>query len=99
MFCVSKAGVTLVPAMAADALISALTIVSSTILVLATVMSVGKAPPSSFPKETESLANLSPSILALELMSAFTIVPFTRLALATEKSLGRAPYPNLAKVK
>ena len=61
----------------AEFAISASTIVPLTMLALATVMSVGKAPPPSLAKVTESSASFVPAISALAFMSASTIVPST----------------------
>ena len=63
----------LVYAIPASDLISAFTILSSTMLLDETVISVGKAPPPSLDNPTESSASLLPAISALALISELTI--------------------------
>jgi len=63
IFCEPKSGEILVPAIAALLLMSALTTVPSTILALATVISVGNAPP-------PNLANVTLSSLILAVVIA-----------------------------
>ena len=60
------------------------TIVPFTMLALAIVMSVGKAPPPSFVRPTESFNNLLPLIFAEAFISSLTIVPLLIIVEVTE---------------
>ena len=78
--CEPKLGAILVPAIAADPLMSASTIVPSTMLALATVTFVGNEPELNLVGGTLVLANFVPLISAELLMSSLTIEPLTMFA-------------------
>ena len=81
--CEPKLGAILVPAIAAEAFMSAFNIVPSSMFAETTLVFVGKVPEAIFATGILASAILLPSMFALLLTSALTILPSTILAEAT----------------